>query len=124
LALTVVYNLAPTGQTNESAAVSNLRTINTAQVTYLSSHDGKYGTISDLIAEQLLDSRFDTIVAGYVYKVTLSDEDYLATAMPASRERGKYGYFSREDAVVRYAEVATETCTPCFPRGMSGKPVP
>jgi hypothetical protein len=118
-----MITLAPTGRSNESAAVSNLRTINTAEVTYQSSH-GVYGTLSNLIEERLLDSRFDNVTAGYVFKVTLSDKDYVATAMPASRETGKYGYVSRGDAVVRYAEAATEICRPCFPRGKSGTPVP
>src|SRR5262247_561127 len=34
---------------NESGAVSNLRTINTAEVTYLSSAAGNYGGVTDLI---------------------------------------------------------------------------
>src|SRR3954468_4773660 len=42
---------------NESAAVANLRTINTAQVTYLSSSGGNYGAISNLMTAGLLDSR-------------------------------------------------------------------
>src|SRR5207247_73171 len=33
---------------NESAAVANLRTINTAQVTYLSSSGGNYGSLAGL----------------------------------------------------------------------------
>lgn len=97
---------------------------NTAQVTYLSDHGGNYGTVSNLIEARLLDSSFDDTVSGYVFKVTLTDKDYIATAMPASMETGKYGYVSRGDAVVRYAEAATETCRPCFPKGMSGAPVP
>ena len=34
---------------NESAAVANLRTINTAQVTYLSSSGGTFGATTDLV---------------------------------------------------------------------------
>ena len=33
---------------NESAAVADLRTINTAQITYLSSAQGNYGTVAQL----------------------------------------------------------------------------
>src|SRR5262249_53582275 len=42
-----------------SAAIANLRTVNTAEVTYLSTSGGNYGTISDMIAAGLLDSRFN-----------------------------------------------------------------
>ena len=52
---------------NESAAVANLRTINTAQVTYLSTSGGSYGEIADLIAAGLLDDTFTGIKAGYKY---------------------------------------------------------
>src|SRR4029079_12720425 len=47
---------------NESAAVANTRTINTAEVTYLSSAGGNYGNISDLIGAGLIDSRFSGAV--------------------------------------------------------------
>jgi prepilin-type N-terminal cleavage/methylation domain-containing protein len=56
---------------NESAAVANLRTINTAQVTYLSSAAGKYGDLPDLIAAKLLDDTFTGTKAGYNYSVNL-----------------------------------------------------
>src|SRR5262245_60161416 len=50
---------------NESAAVGNLRTINTALVTYLSSNGGKYGTIPQLIDAGLLDARFNSVISGF-----------------------------------------------------------
>jgi hypothetical protein len=124
LMLTVMIIRAPSGHSNESAAIANLRTINTAEVTYLSGGDRRYGTISDLVRAGLLDSRFDNVVSGYVFEVTLSGDAYLATAMPASTETGKYGFTSGTDAVVRYANLTTATCLPCFPKGMSGKQVP
>ena len=34
---------------NESSAIANLRTINTSEVTYLSSSGGNYGTVAQLI---------------------------------------------------------------------------
>ena len=42
----------------ERAAIANLRTINTAEVTYSSAHDGLWGTLEDLTNAMLLDSRF------------------------------------------------------------------
>ena len=44
---------------NESAAVSNIRTVNTAEVTYLSSAGGSYGSLPELVTAGLLDSRFN-----------------------------------------------------------------
>src|SRR6266496_833440 len=57
---------------NESSAVANTRTINTAEVTYLSSAGGNYGSIPELITAGLLDSRFSGSVSGYNFLVTAS----------------------------------------------------
>ena len=43
---------------NESHAVANLRTLNTAEVQYISSHQ-VYGDIPNLITSGLLDSRYN-----------------------------------------------------------------
>ena len=56
----------------ESSAVSNIRTINTAEVTYLSSNGGNYGTIPDLVGAGLLDNRFNSSVSGYTFTVAAS----------------------------------------------------
>src|SRR5438132_5501607 len=76
----------------ESSAVSNIRTVNTAEVTYLSSNGGNYGSIPELITAGLLDSRFATSVSGYTFAVTASASDYTATATPTSTNAGRYGY--------------------------------
>jgi type II secretory pathway pseudopilin PulG len=104
----------------ESAAVSNLRTINTAEFTYGSSEGGRYGTLPQLINAGLLDPRYTTSVSGYDFSVTLSGSDYLATATPVSANTGRYGYMSTRDAVVRYQTESTSTCIPCFPIGQAG----
>jgi prepilin-type N-terminal cleavage/methylation domain-containing protein len=103
---------------NESAAVANLRTINTAQVTYLSSAGGNFGTITNLVSAGLLDSRFSGTVSGYNFTVTTSGADYTADANPASTNTGRYGYYSTPDAVVRYS-----TATSLAPTGQAGLPV-
>ena len=94
---------------NESAAVANLRTINTAEVTYLSSSGGTYGEMDDLIAARLLDDTFTGTKAGYNYDLELdaTGNDYTATAVPAASNTGRYGYYSTPDAVVRYSTTAT-----------------
>jgi prepilin-type N-terminal cleavage/methylation domain-containing protein len=103
---------------NESAAVANIRTINTAQVTYLSSNGGNYGTITNLVSAGLLDTRFNGAVNGYNFTVVASGADYTATATPASSNTGRYGYYSLPDAVIRYS-----TVTSLAPAGQAGNPV-
>ena len=108
---------------NESSAVANTRTINTAEVTYLSSAGGNYGNVSNLIAAGLIDSRFNNAVSGYSFTVTASGPDYTANAFPTSTNSGRYGYYSLPDAVVRYQPATAGNCNPCFPSGQSGAPV-
>ena len=92
---------------NESGAVATLRTINTAQITYLSSYGGEYGDLDDLAGAGLLDDRFTEggTVGSYDYDsdLTLLPNDYLVFAIPASATAGRFGYYSGPDAVVRYS---------------------
>src|ERR1700704_4390901 len=76
----------------ESSAVAQIRTINTAEVTYLSSTQGAYGSVPQLITAGLLDSRFTTSVSGYTFAVTAAASDYTAVATPTSTNAGRYGY--------------------------------
>ena len=107
----------------ESSAVAQLRTINTAEVTYLSSNGGAYGSTGFLITQGLLDSRFAGSVSGYNFTVTATGSDYTANASPTSVNAGRFGYYATPDAVIRYATTTTSLCTPCYPTGMSGTPV-
>src|SRR5579883_2265002 len=59
----------------ETSAVAQLRTINTAEVTYLSSNQGAYGGIASLVTQGLLDNRFNGSVSGYNFSVTASGSD-------------------------------------------------
>src|SRR5204862_7068422 len=65
---------------NESAAVAEIRTINTAQITYLSSSQGNFGNITQLIGAGLLDSRFTGVMSGYNFSIQTGGTDYTATA--------------------------------------------
>src|SRR5256885_3812149 len=55
----------------ESSAVAQIRTINTAEITYLSSNQGSYGSVAQLITQGLLDSRFTGSVSGYHFAITV-----------------------------------------------------
>jgi hypothetical protein len=86
---------------SESSAVANLRTINTAQVTYLAVSNGNYGTMQNLVEAGLLDESFLGVKAGYSLGIVASGAFYAATAVPAAG--GRYGFYSIPDAVVRYS---------------------
>jgi type IV pilus assembly protein PilA len=108
----------------ESSAVAQLRTINTAEVTYLSSNQGSYGSLPMLITQGLLDARFAGSVSGYNYDVQASSTDYTASATPTSTNAGRFGYYATPDAVIRYQTVTlANICSPCFPGSLSGAPV-
>jgi prepilin-type N-terminal cleavage/methylation domain-containing protein len=107
----------------ESAAVAQLRTINTAEVTYLSSNQGAFGSIPDLVTQGLLDSRFLGSVSGYNFTVAASGSNYTANADPTSTNSGRFGYYSTPDAVIRFATYQGGNCSPCYPGSLSGAPV-
>jgi len=108
---------------NESSAVANLRTINTAEATYILSSSGNYGTIPELITAGLMDSRFSTSVSGYQYDVSSFVGGFTGQAMPAGTNAGRYGFYILADSVIRYATSSSSTCNPCYPTGLSGEPV-
>jgi len=103
---------------NESAAVAQVRTITTAEVTYLSSSGGSYGSVSQLVSAGMLDSGFSSTKGGYNYSVITSGTDYTIVAEPASSNNGRYGYYCTPDGVVRYSTTST-----LAPTGQSGSPV-
>src|SRR3989442_8099386 len=107
----------------ESSAVAQIRTINTAEITYLSANQGSYGGIPELITQGLLDTRFSGSVSGYNYAVTATGTDYTTSATPTSTNAGRFGYYSTPDAVIRYQTASSTNCSPCFPTGLSGSPV-
>src|SRR5947207_14387471 len=84
----------------ESSAVAQIRTVNTAEVTYLSSAGGNYGSVPELITAGLLDGRFATSVSGYTFAVTASGSDYTASATPTSTNAGRYGYYSKTGSAI------------------------
>jgi prepilin-type N-terminal cleavage/methylation domain-containing protein len=107
----------------ESAAVAQVRTINTAEITYLSSNQGSYGNVASLITQGLLDNRFSGSVSGYNFTVSASGPNYTVNADPTSTNAGRFGYYSAPDAVIRYATYQGGNCSPCYPGTLSGAPV-
>ena len=97
---------APDPETNESTAVATLRTLNTAEITYLTSNE-VYGSLDDLADAGFVDPQFreGSVVAGYVYTTVLTADgsEYRVNGMPVSETTGRFGYYSGPDQVVRYA---------------------
>jgi prepilin-type N-terminal cleavage/methylation domain-containing protein len=105
---------------NESAAVANLRNLNTAEVGYSSSHAGVFGSVTDLVSAGLLDDRYYSLMSGYDISVTLSTNalDYTATATARGSNDGRFDYYTLPDYVIRYSTLAARA-----PTGLSGEPV-
>ena len=94
---------------HEAAAVATLRTINTAEVTYLSTAAGQFGTVADLIANQLIPSNFiPGPVSGYNFTIVLdsTNRDFTVSAFPASTNDGRYAYYVTPDGTVKYGTLA------------------
>jgi hypothetical protein len=106
----------------EQFAVTTLRTINVAQVTYYSTASrGNYGTFDDLVKAALLDDRFISgPIAGHTFTMTVTNDgqDYVVTAIPSSRTHGQYGYYSLPDAIIRYSPDPLLS-----PRNLAGRPI-
>lgn len=106
--------------TNESAAVGDLRALNSAEVTYASSNGQNFATLTELASGGLIDSRFSggltTVLHGQSYTAdgaVITDpttSEIVGGAQPASygiqtTKQGtsaRYDYETGVDAVVRY----------------------
>jgi prepilin-type N-terminal cleavage/methylation domain-containing protein len=112
-------------QAQETAAVSNLKALNAAQVAYLSTSGGLYGDIAALIAAEIIDETFDTSKTpkqGYNYSVVLTGSPagagYSAFANRSSSNSGRYSYYSTPEGLIRFSTVPAEA-----PAGRNGKAV-
>jgi len=119
---------------NESAAVGDLRTINTAQVTYSSSNSQQYGSLATLMTAGMLDGRFQNVAAppglhGETYAEDIAVTDLGGSGNPVGGAvpnaygigqtpiagNARYGYCTGTDAVVRYFAVAAGNTFPLGP---------
>ena len=102
----------------EASAVAQLRTFNTAEVTYISTNGGAYGDIPSLITQGLLDARFTGSISGYNFTAAVSGNEYTVNATAVSVNAGRYDYISGPDYAIRYATDPARA-----PSGLSGEPV-
>jgi type IV pilus assembly protein PilE len=104
---------------NESAAASNLKSMNVVQNVYqITNH--AYGTLAELVSDGLLDTRFEGTSSGYQFGVAVSADrlNYTITATAVAPTTGRYDYYSTPDYVIRFT---TETAR--APSGQAGLPV-
>ena len=96
---------------NEAAAVQNVRTIQAAEMRYFDTRRQQFVTFPQLVAEQMLDSRFaaDTpLVDGYRFKLNLASDNtsglhsFTLHADPESSSAGtKHFYVDSKDWTIR-----------------------
>ncbi len=94
---------------NESGAVSNIRAINTSQVTYVSTN-GVFGSFPQISGAGLIDSRFSAdgnLVGGYNYAMipAAGGTGTYSVSATVNGTSGRYNYYSGPDGVVRYTGV-------------------
>ena len=108
-AIAIPNLLASRRAANEASAISSLRTVGTAESTYSSTLGfGKYGSLSTLSSNQLIDSSVSGATStsntksGYVYSLitTGGGSNFCAGAAPATTNTGTRNFSSDEPGVV------------------------
>jgi hypothetical protein len=102
---------------NERLAVADLRSVNTAEVTFLAAGT-HFATIEELMAAGLLDSRFRQVADGYRFRIQTDRDKYHIDVTPSASSTGRYAYQSDQTGVIRYSDRPE-----LAPRGMAGKPL-
>src|SRR5689334_13141594 len=116
---------------NEAAAISNLRNINSAEATYFSTQTGGgYANLNTLKVNGLVDDRIGsadiTPKSGYFYGVSTTgsggDASYFVGAAPEAADKGTRIFASGRDGVI-YADFATTYGQSAVPTSTSGSPI-
>jgi len=108
---------------NEASAISSLRSIATAQVTYLQTIGNNVNYAPGLVAlgpsgANLIDERLGanatTTKSGYDFTMTGAANNFSAYGDPVSPATGKRHFFTNEPGVIRFdaSTTATDSSTP------------
>jgi len=105
---------------HESAAVGNLKTISSAEISYSVSSGGVFGDVNALIGAKFIDSRFTAPMSGYEYIIDLTPNGrgYTAYANAVTANEGRYDYYTAPDWVIRFSDASSRA-----PSGLNGAPV-
>jgi hypothetical protein len=116
LAATVAAKDAPVLM-NESLAANALRRIEGAEMMYKDEKKkGRYGTIEELVAEELLEKGFPEHVE-YAIELKVTSEKFEATATPKSYGKtGRRSFFLDETGQLRAADRKGQPATPEDPK--------
>jgi Tfp pilus assembly protein PilE len=92
---------------NEAATIQNLKTIAALEVQYFNMHHRTFGTLDQLVSEQMLSKKFaghPTETDGYVFTLSVtrkpdgSSSSYKITADPQDESQGRnHFYFDSND---------------------------
>jgi type II secretory pathway pseudopilin PulG len=88
--------VAATRAGNESATIQNLKTFAIVESQYFYSHQRTFGTLEQMVQEELLSSKFKSNpVDGYVLTLTVTSDRaaYMLTADPSSAPDGKNHFY-------------------------------
>ena len=112
LAAIAIPNLLRARMTsNESAAISNLRTISASQVQFRQAI-GRYAASFDELktppsGPAFLEGNWDIVKSGYTYALVGAGNDYAATSQPDLVDKsGTRAYFVDSSNLIRYVEGA------------------
>jgi len=117
-AIAIPNLLASRRASNEAAAIGSMRTVNSAEATYLSTigNNTEYGDMAALETAELVDSVLANASAapgksGYTFVLALanSDSQYTLTVSPVSASTGTRGFFTDESGVIRGDSSGTAT---------------
>ena len=92
---------AATRAGNEAATIQNLKTIAAVEVQYFNTHKRTFGTLDQLISEQLLSAKFaghPTVADGYVFTLSVTPKSdgpswYKITADPQDESQGTTHFY-------------------------------
>jgi prepilin-type N-terminal cleavage/methylation domain-containing protein len=120
-AIAIPSLLAARRASNESAAIGNLRTIGSAQATYLS-QVGESATFAQLVAAQMLDNAWSnqSVRDSYTYEevaVAPTLQEFEFSAEPTTASNGTRSFNIVEDYVIRQLAGGTA------PTGTAGTPI-
>ena len=119
-AISIPNLLASRRAANESSAISSLRTIATAQATYLQTIGNNVNYAPDLVAlgptgANLIDERLSASAtstkSGYDFTMTGAANNFSAYGDPVSAATGKRHFFTNEPGVIRFDSSTTATAS-------------
>ena len=109
-AIAIPNLLASRKAANESAAIGSLRTIGSAEATYLSTLGGNttYATLAQLGTASLIDGVLaGGAKSGYTYTTTApATGQFVSNASPTSTSTGTRHFFADESGVIRFNAAA------------------